>query len=50
VIVIVCLLRYSITKAIENQIGTELEQRRRSYGATPSLALPGKEAHVAAVN
>jgi glycoside/pentoside/hexuronide:cation symporter, GPH family len=47
VIVVVCLLRYSITKAMELEMSGELEERRRGYGATPSLPLSGKEAHVA---
>jgi Na+/melibiose symporter-like transporter len=44
VVVVVCLLRYTITKAVEREMGTELEARRRSYEGTPSLSSPGLEA------
>jgi len=47
VIVVVCLLKYTIDKSVERQMGTELEERRRGFGGVPSLASPGKEAHVA---
>ena len=50
VIVVVCLLRYTITRAMEQQMGVELEARRRSYADIPSLVPQGKEAHAAAVN
>jgi Na+/melibiose symporter-like transporter len=50
VIVVVCLLRYTITRAMEQQMGVDLEARRRSYADIPSLVPQGKEAHAAAVN
>src|SRR5262249_40492942 len=40
VIVVVCLLRYGITRAVENEMGEELEARRRGSQGTPSLASP----------
>jgi glycoside/pentoside/hexuronide:cation symporter, GPH family len=48
VVVVGCLFRYSITKSVESEMGTELEARRRSFGSTPSYA-PGMEEHVALV-
>jgi glycoside/pentoside/hexuronide:cation symporter, GPH family len=51
VIVIVCLVAYKISKALEAQIANELEARRRGYVSAPpgSPISQGAEAH-AAVN
>ena len=47
VIVIVCLVAYKISKALEGQIASELETRRRGYVIAPpgSPISKGAEAH-----
>ena len=48
VVVVVCLVRYRITRSVEVQMTRELAERRRSYGAGVSIpGLPEREGSVA---
>jgi Na+/melibiose symporter-like transporter len=49
VIVIICLVMYKISKEMEGQIATELDQRRRGYGVPGSSLPSGAESHAAAL-
>jgi Na+/melibiose symporter-like transporter len=51
VVVVVCLVRYRITRAVGAQMARELDERRRGYGAGVSApGLPDRGGAVVATN